>query len=349
MEPRAYLAAHLERSYCERHPGLTPAARELVREQIAKDPERYLFDDHDRALYRYGKVRERLLSGLAALDDVSSDEAFEQGRAQLVGETRVALARIAENDRLCIDAALLNILLADVSPDNSLGDLMWLEKHARAYLAGSVEGFDEAAPRFWTAEALAREGAGAAELTRSEPVLIGWLHTLEAISQVCFATGRHRAAIAHARTVMRADGYPHHAEGTIFLALARLEDEDGFFSFARSYEKRHDDRVAAEDSPWYLLSRTLLLYKLGKDKAARRALRDFAARCEGGAFFLFNPGFAAPYLPVRPEPRESWSLAQQAAGEADIVIADTPDFRPWAESFPDVVALSDDFADRNGF
>lgn len=349
MEPHAYLAAHLERAYCQRHPDLTPAARVLVHEQIEKQPEKYLYDEHDQAIYRYEKVRDRLLAELMTLDDDSSDETFETQHAQIINETRVALARIAESDRLCIDAALLNIMLADVSPDSSLGDLMWLEKHTRNYLNNAGLGFDDTAPYFWTAEALAREDSSAGELTVSNPVVVGWLHTLEAIAQVCFATGRYRAAMTHAKQVMRAEGYPNHAEGTVFLALARLEDEEGFFSFAHSFERRDAYTLMPEDSPWYLLSRSLLLYKLGKDRSARRALREFAVHCEGGAFFLFNPSFALPYLPVRPEPREAWSLSQQAAGEADVIIADTPDFRPWAESIPEVVEAAHRFAQRYGF
>ena len=91
------------------------------------------------------------------------------------------------------------------------------------------------------------------------------------------------------------------AVGTILLAQARLEDEDGFFATV------HEGGEDMESSPWYLLGRTLLLYKLGRRKNARRAARDFAQRCDGGAFFLLNPTYLTPYLPTRPEPQEHWN------------------------------------------
>ena len=57
----------------------------------------------------------------------------------------------------------------------------------------------------------------------------------------------------------------------------------------------------------------------------------------------------APYLPVRPQPREAWDLSHQAAWDADGIIVDTPDFIPWAESVDGVYDESERFANRNGF
>ena len=119
---------------------------------------------------------------------------------------------------------------------------------------------------------------------------------------------------------MRARGYDNRAVGTILLAQARLEDEDGFFATV------HEGGEDLESSPWYLLGRTLLLYKLGRRKNARRAARDFAQRCDGGAFFLLNPTYLTPYLPTRPEPQEPWNLTHQAVWEADSIIVEIPRF-----------------------
>ena len=66
---------------------------------------------------------------------------------------------------------------------------------------------------------------------------------------------------------------------------------------------------ALENSPWYLLARTILLFKTNKMRPATRALREFANRCEGGAFFLLNPMYQTPYLPCRPEPHDPWDLS----------------------------------------
>ena len=356
MEPRAYVSAFVEREYLAQHADLTPAARALAHDEIARRPERYAASEHAQALVVYLQTHERLMHEMELLDDLP-DEEFDRRRAQLFAEMRLAMIKIAESDRLCVDAHLVACLLADVSVDDCLGDLLKLEAHVREHLERVVAGFALDAPHFWRAEALSHEGADAATLTASEPTLIGWLHTLEAIAQLCMASARYRPAMEYARTVLRAAGYPTHAEGTVLLALARLEDEEGFFAFARELGERaaHEDGARAEsaqgveDSPWYLVGRTLLLYKLGRRKSATRALRDFCARCDGGAFFLLNPTYPAPYLPVRPPARESWELTHQALWEADSIIADTPDFAAWAETVEGVQESSEAFADRNGF
>ena len=114
------------------------------------------------------------------------------------------------------------------------------------------------------------------------------------------ASARYRAAANYARRVLKAEGYPTRAAGTVLLALARLEDQDGFFALAHQLEEQVG-ADALENSPWYLLARTILLFKTNKMRPATRALREFANRCEGGAFFLLNPMYQTPYLPCRPE------------------------------------------------
>ena len=342
MEPSVYIPAYLERLYAETHPDLTPAARDLLRERISQQPDAYATTDHARSLLAYAKAREELLRELNRLEDVP-DEEFEQRSAKLFEAARVTMYRIAQADRLCIDAKLVDILLSTAPLDSRLNDLMRVEHEARAHLDGGVPGFDADAPRLWDEAFLAREGADAAALTRSEPEVVGWLHALEALSQECLATGRYKATASYARLVMRAAGYGERAVGTLLLALTRLEDEDAFFTAVR------DAGEQTEDSPWFLLGRTLLLYKLGRRHPAKRALRDFANRCEGGAFFLLNPTYQTPYLPVRPDVRERWELTHQAVWEADGIIMDTPDFAAWAASIEGIEDLSEDFARRNGF
>ena len=245
------------------------------------------------------------------------------------------------------DAQLLAIILADTPVDACLGDLMKLEATTADYLQQSVPGFDMEAPHYWANNVLA-DGVTAADLTVSEPALIGWLHTLEAISQLCMASARYRAAANYARRVLKAEGYPTRAAGTVLLALARLEDQDGFFALAHQLEEQMG-ADALENSPWYLLARTILLFKTNKMRPATRALREFANRCEGGAFFLLNPMYQTPYLPCRPEPRDPWDLSHQAVWEADGIISDTPDFAPWANACEDVSQLAQEFARRYGF
>ncbi len=440
MDPRSYVAAYLERLYLATHPELTDAARALVHDDVPQRPEKYAPTEHAQALVAYADAHGRMMRALERIEDLP-DEEFERKRAQTFDEARATMARIAAADQLCIDAALVGTLLADISIDACLGELLKVERRAHEYLVHGIAGFSDDAPHFWDerfcaahphpdatapraagnpsrsahlpddakpqnatqrvaragaahtartdapsiGQADARDGNDATGLARlgartaSTPELVGWLHTLEALAQLCLASARYRAAERYARTVLRAVGYPSHAEGTVFLALARLEDEDGFFSFARDFETSHAHlagsdmpvsgstpalehssptdgvagapagRGALDDSPWFLLGRTLLLYKVGRRKPARRALRDFVTRCDGGAFFLLNPTYMTPYLPVRPIPHASWECSHQAVWEADGIIVDTPDFMPWAESVEGVREAAEQFANRNGF
>lgn len=414
MSPRSYVAAYLERTYLAKHPELTDAARTLVHDDVPQRLEKYASTEHAQALVAYTTAHERMMRALERIDDLP-DEEFERKRAQIFDEARTTMLNIATTDQLCVDAALVGALLADVGIDDCLRELLKLEQRAHDYLVHGVAGFSDDAPHFWdertcaaepyfeavAARSAERNGAstspadrtdgvadGAAKdsttnrsvlsaRTISTPELIGWLHTLEALAQLCLASARYRAAERYSRTVLRAVGYSSHAEGTVFLALARLEDEEGFFSFAHDFEVRqaheHESTVLAsghaalsgggamaasgrasghsalDDSPWFLLGRTLLLYKIGHRKPARRALRDFVTRCDGGAFFLLNPTYMTPYLPVRPTPQMSWGYSHQAVWEADGIIVDTPDFTPWAESVEGVREASEQFASRNGF
>lgn len=356
MEARTYVTAFLERLYMAEHPDLTAAARELVHEEIPQRPEKYATSEHAQALVSYLEVHERLIQELERIDELPDAE-FEQQRNRLFDEAREAFAQIARTDQLCVDAALVGTLLANISIDACITELLKLEQRVHEHLQRNVEDFDDEAPHFWNERALERraerEGhsADAAARTMEEPEFIGWLHTLEALAQLCLASARYRAAEGYARTVLRAAGYPSRQEGTVFLVRARLEDDEGFFEFAHELEatRPNEAAVLVDDSPWFLLGRTLLLYKTGRRRPAKRALRDFAARCEGGAFFLLNPTYMMPYLPVRPPAREPWNLAHQAVWEADGIIVDTPDFAAWAESIEGIRESSEDFAKRYGF
>lgn len=359
MDPRQYMTAYLERRYLAQHPDLTDAARSLVHDDVAARPEHYAQDDAARALVSYVRTHEHLMGSLDRMEDLP-DEEFERKRLQLFDETRAQMHDIAQADRHLIDAQLVEVMLADQGLDACLSDLMKIEAAAREHLEAAVSGFDVEAPHFWRIDALEATGLTAAELTRSEPALVGWLHALEAIAQLCLASARYRAAAQYARRVMRAAGYPNHAEGTVLIALARLEDADGFFAFVRELEERRAQAVSegwVEDplipsvdaSPWFLLARTLLLYKEGKERPARRALREFSERCDGGAFLLLNPTYINPYLPVRPVVREPWRLTHQAVWEAEGAVYDTPDFVPWAEAVEGIFEASEAFAERHGF
>ena len=339
MDPREYVTAFLEHEYLAEHAGLTDGARELLHAQVLEHPETYATTPQAQSLVSYARTREHLLLELDRMEDLP-DDAFDKKREELFNEVLLSLYKICETDEHCVDARLLSILLANVPLDNCLSDLMELEKSTAEYLTETTPGFNAEAPHYW--DETVPEGEVALR-TKSNPVMIGWLHTVEALSQGCMSSARYRCAETYARRVMRSRGYTNRAFGTLLLAQARLEDEDGFFTTAR------EGGEELENSPWYLLGRTILLYKMGRRKNAQRAMRDFAMRCDGGAFFVLNPTYLMPYLPVRPEPRRSWDLTHQAVWEADAILVDTPDFSAWAQSIDGIVAVSEDFARRNGF
>lgn len=237
MDPSVYIPAYLERAYVASHPELTDAARELVHNDISANPQKYAQSEHAQALLSYAGVHRHLLDELHRIEDMGSDEEFEQTRNRLFDDMRDELLKIVRVDAYVLDAQLLAIILADTPVDACLGDLMKLEATTTDYLQQSVPGFDMEAPHYWANKVLT-DGVTAAELTVSEPALIGWLHTLEAISQLCMASARYRAAANYARRVLKAEGYPTRAAGTVLLALARLEDQDGFLPWPTSSRKR---------------------------------------------------------------------------------------------------------------
>ena len=93
MDPRIYVPAYLERLYIQEHPGLTEGARELVREQIAAEPERYAANMHAQALLSYSRVHGELADGLLRMEGLPDDE-FERGRGELFSRAREQLANI---------------------------------------------------------------------------------------------------------------------------------------------------------------------------------------------------------------------------------------------------------------
>ncbi|MFR2950642.1 MAG: hypothetical protein ACLTKG_04500 [Collinsella intestinalis] len=230
MDPRIYVLAYLERLYIQEHPGLTEGARELVREQIAAEPERYAANVHAQALLSYSRVHGELTDGLLRMEGLPDDE-FERGRGELFSQAREQLANIIAEDATCLDARLVSIQLAEVPLDACLSDMLKLEREAREMIISTHPGFDPDVDGLWAPEALA-DGTSASELTASDPDLIGWLHILEALAQGSIFTARYRSAANYARTVMRARAFPITPRAHC-CSPSRLEDEDAFFKPCR--------------------------------------------------------------------------------------------------------------------
>ena len=92
-----------------------------------------------------------------------SDEEYESQRSRLFEQTRLDLFKIAKTDPACIDARLVDILLANVPLDDCINDLMRLELEARGTLEESGRGFLSTAPMFWSDAAL--------DAAQSDPLL----------------------------------------------------------------------------------------------------------------------------------------------------------------------------------
>ena len=88
MDPSVYIPAYLERAYVASHPELTDAARELVHNDISANPHKYAQTEHAQALLSYAGVHRHLLDELHRIEDMGSDEEFEQTRNRLFDDMR---------------------------------------------------------------------------------------------------------------------------------------------------------------------------------------------------------------------------------------------------------------------
>ena len=83
MDPTVYIPASLECAYVASHPELTDAARELVHNDVSVNPHKYAQTEHAQALLSYAGVHRHLLDELHRIEDMGSDEEFEQTRNRL--------------------------------------------------------------------------------------------------------------------------------------------------------------------------------------------------------------------------------------------------------------------------
>jgi len=126
MDPSVYIPAYLERTYLASHPELTDAARELVHNDISANPQKYAQTEHAQALLSYAGVHRHLLDELHRIEDMGSDEEFEQTRNRLFDDMRDELLKIVRVDALAVDAQLLAIILADtITCSKACPDLTW--------------------------------------------------------------------------------------------------------------------------------------------------------------------------------------------------------------------------------
>ena len=254
-------------------------------------------------------------------EDLLDDDAFYASRTQRMGRLARDCEAALALDPDCLDASLLAIEAQDEDPDIMLGPLYDLERRADERLAVAGPSDD-----LWDELAL-------------RPVL----RVKDAIARTCLDSAHYGLAARKGQEAIQLS--PTDALGTrhtCALAYARLEDEAAF--------EELDVRFSRQGDAWSHLARTILLYKLGRMPAARRALGGYVRLCEGGAYALLRPILVDVYLPDRPiAPPLSFLEATLAVHEADPIICDVPDFVMWAQGQRDVFFSAKAFAEKNDY
>lgn len=343
---------------------------------VRRDPQAFLVDDSDRAYERLGKaLAANELS--QAEEEFLDDAAYEASRKRRLLKLREGCAAALAMSDECLDARTIQVVLENENPDAALVALEALAHEEGLLGGGSSNEVADAdgtngAPNSMAAkdglgddaaansdgvgsveedEALANTTAGGSEPTTGAPRPgNAWddvfarprLRLLSAIARARLETARYKAAIATCEKLVELDSLDHlGARYTWAVALARLEDEKGLDAL--------DAKFGRAGNAWIHLARALLMFKLDRMPAARRALRGYASLCEGGAYALLRPTFIDGYLPDRPVfTAGSFEEAALAVHECDAVVMDTPDFIAWATAQDGFAAQAEKFARDHG-
>lgn len=259
----------------------------------------------------------------SADDEFLDEPAYQAARAKRYARLTAECDRALALDPECTDAALLKILMSDQDCDSLLDDLINLD-HTETDAQGALEPSEVG--DVW-----------------ADVESHGRLRVQAAIAREYLASARYRMARHACEDLLAlAPSDVLGARHTCALALARLEDEEGFDAL--------DVRTGRAGDSWTHLGRVILLYKLGRMGAAKRALVGFSRLVEGGAYALLRPVLVDTYLPDRPEEKPcSFGEATLAVFEADPIIVDVPDLPYWAESIPEVAKSAQRFADSQGY
>lgn len=336
MFENEYLPHVLIRAYLETHPSLSDAAQQLLRDSVFEDPydKRWYVTEELKAYGLYAQIQKYLIENMAVLnEETTNEEEFVLKRDTLFDQSTQALVHATQLHEHCVLARLLLILLNGIDVEECIQEMLKLVNEAKRLLTQDN-------PTIFDAPATNID-------ISTNPLLIGYLETNEALVMHCIASARYRKALEFADNVLHFSNYDSRMGEVTLLCYVRLEDEAGFNQAAEKLEELHDGIL--EHSAWYKLARTILLYKKGKTRAAQRAAKDFAQEIDGGAFFTIMPVFHMPYLPVHPSATTSWELAHQAAFDADGIINDTPDFAHWFSQIDQISTIAETFAQKNGF
>ena len=310
----------IERCAQKRNRKVGPLSKEAYAEltlAVRENPEAFADEGPERALLMLANALDAHRAA-ARDDDLLDDDAFAAERTRRLERLIDTCDAARALDDGCLDALLVRALAEDLEPDTLTQRLLELDagRGPLGEAGGDLWADPLNRPRLRLRAALARTYADAAR----------------------FSLARDGARLVVDATL--AAGDPLGARHTLMLACARLEDEDGL--------NRAEALFSDRESAWSHLSRVLLLYKLGRMSAARRALRGFDSLCAGGAYALLRPVYVDLYLPERPEaPACGFEEAVMAVREAEPIIADVPEFVGWCQGFDWLVESAQAFAERN--
>lgn len=296
------------------------AIDELTR-SVRKSPDAFVDDDEERAFALLVRAQAALAADRQE-DEFLSDEQYaatlEDRLARLHGTAGQAL----ELDPGSPDAALLSLLSAPADEVDTYLALRALDERL-AEERGDV--LEKPGDRW--------EDPYARPLLRVKAAL-----ARSAFNATAFSVARDTALAV----LDLAPGDPLGLRYTAAMVYARLEDEKGFDEL--------DARFGRRGNAWSNLARSLMLFKLDRLPAARRALNGYLRLNEGAAYALLRPVYIEPYLPDRPdaEPGSYWEAAL-AVHEADPIIVDAPDYIDWCSDQPGVLEQASAFAAANGF
>lgn len=316
MNGREELIARLAHRREQKLGGLTEGGFRELERAVRENPQSFVDDPADEAFLLVVKGLERY--DLACRDDdLLDDDEFMAARTKRLARLASDCAQALQVDEGCLDAALLATLARDIDSDRLLTALLDLRSDKGPGQAPEGDAWDDLALR-------------------------AQVRLQAAIARTCLDTARYRMAAHEGEQALQLS--PSDAVGarhTCALAYARLEDEASFEDLDRRFGRQGDS--------WNHLARTLLLYKLGRMGAAKRALEGFSRLCEGGAYALLRPVLVDIYLPDRPEARPlSFEEATMAVHEADPIVVDVPDFIAWSQDQRSVYFAAQGFAEKLG-
>jgi len=280
---------------------MSDAAYEELLLAVRQNPEAYIDSDAERAFALLAQAM-RKFNESARDDDLLDDDQYMAARNKRFETLRGACQAALSLDADCLDALLLLTLATVGRPDKLLDALCELEEKFA-------------------------DGPAFAQLDWGNPWDRARLRLRAAISRTCADCACWKMALETANSVLgvtESAGDPLGARNTAALAYARLEDEEGLNALEARF---------TQGNAWTSLARCLLLYKLERTPAARRSLRGFAQLNQGAAYAMMRPVFVEVYLPDRPDYAPgSFEEAMAAVHEAEVIIADTPDFVAWCQA-----------------